>query len=186
MKTLNQKGISTTAIVFIIIVVLLAGGVVWWGVSRNTNINSNQNSNNNFNINGVILETYQNGLYGYSVQYPANWALSDEGDIVNLDNAETNQNIRISVKTKSEDITLLDYILSQTSKADMVEGKYETPTEVTVNGIKGFRVLGEYVGTFIDTYIPLFNTSVIIIGGVYNSARELETINQITDSLRLK
>lgn len=132
------------------------------------------------------LETYQNNVYGYSVQYPKNWTVTSEGDVVNIDRTDTNQNVRISVKTKSENTPLLDYVLSQTSSANVVEGKYETPAEVTVNGIKGFRVLGEYVGTFVDTYIPLSNTSMIIIGGIYNSAQELETINQITDSLRLR
>lgn len=185
MKIFNQKGISTAAILLIVVLAIIAGGLIWWGVSKNTDTNTNQNTDNqNLDTNNVVLKTYYNELHGYSVEYLNNWTVTDENDVVNFDNKETNQNIRISIKPKNENTSLFDYILSQTSKADVVEGKYQDPIEVTINGIKGFQVFGEYVGTFVDTYM-LLSDKLVIIGGVYKNTEQLEAINQITNSLRL-
>ncbi len=90
MNMLNQKGISTTAILLIVGIIIIAGGLVWWGVSRNydTNQNNNNNSNTNTATNSnqntnINITTdpvtgwniYTNDKYGYRLQYPTEWEL---------------------------------------------------------------------------------------------------------------
>ncbi|MFA6198637.1 MAG: hypothetical protein WC734_05845 [Patescibacteria group bacterium] len=183
MKTINSKGISTPAIIGIVVIVLLAGGLVWWQIGKDDGGNSDANTNTTITI--TDWDTYRNSSVGYSVIYPKTWIVSNDSGAVNIDSPDRAQNILVTTSNKDANLSLIEYVRSQTVDADVVEGSYQTPTEITINGIECVRIYGKYVGEYVDTYIPLSGTRVLIVGGAYNNAAQKALMLQITDSVKI-
>ncbi|MDD5342423.1 MAG: hypothetical protein PHI73_03760 [Patescibacteria group bacterium] len=164
MKTLNQKGISTVAIIFIVVVILLAGGVVWWissqKVNRNNKSNTNTNSVINTNIDTSKWPTYDSSkstLYifkefkpAFQFKYPSELIMTEDRLGVYLTEEITGSSIQPEILIGSVDENQGGDILTWCKEKAKYGRNWDSPKNyllekiITIDGIKSAYIKFNY------------------------------------------